>query len=177
MPQGVKDAGAQYAWFNQGKAAMSIDGAWYWAVLEDQGKTVVGNTKIYPIPTDTKAATGGVNNLIGISAKTPNYKEACDYLKFIADSKWGEIWTKTSRTIYATENSVPADFLKQNPWFEVYAKELPRAVPVAPPGLEIYYNDVQKIINTKVVEVLYNNKPVEQAMNEAQADVEKLMKK
>jgi hypothetical protein len=36
---------------------------------------------------------------------------------------------------------------------------------------------VQKVINAKLVEVLYNNKPVEQAMNEAQAEIEKVIKK
>lgn len=177
IPQGVKDAASQYAWFNQGKAAMSIDGAWYWAILEQDGKTVLPNTKIYPIPTDTQAATGGVNNLIGIAAKSPNYKVACEYIKSLATPQWAQLWVEKSRTIFPMQGSVSDGFLKANPWFDVYAKELKKAVPVAPPGLEIYYNDVQKVINTKLVEVLYNNKPVEQAMNEAQAEVEKIIKK
>ena len=177
MPKGVKDASAQYAWFNQGKAAMSIDGAWYWAVLESQAPEVMKNTKIYAIPTDNQKTTGGINNLIGISAKTPNYQQACEYLKFIADPKWGKVWVEKSRTIYPIEGSVTPDFLKANPWFDIFNKELAKSVAVAPPGLEIYYNDIQKIINDKLVEVLYNGKPVEQAMNEAQAAAEKLMKK
>ena len=177
IPQGVKDAASQYAWFNQGKAAMSIDGAWYWAILEQDGKTVLPNTKIYPIPTDTQAATGGVNNLIGIAAKSPNYKVACEYIKSLATPQWAQLWVEKSRTIFPMQGSVSDSVLKANPWFDVYAKELKKAVPVAPPGLEIYYNDVQKVINTKLVEVLYNNKPVEQAMNEAQAEVEKIIKK
>jgi multiple sugar transport system substrate-binding protein len=177
MPAGVKDASAQYAWFNQGKAAMSIDGAWYWAVLEGQAPEVIKNTKIYPIPTDNHAATGGINNLIGIAAKSPNTQAACEYLKFIADPTWGQVWTKSSRTIYPYEGSVPADFLQTNPWFSVFAQELPKAVPVAPPGLEVQYDAVQKIINTKLSDIFYNNKPVEQAMNEAQAEVEKLFAK
>jgi len=177
IPQGVKDAAAQYAWFNQGKAAMSIDGAWYWAVLEKDGPAVLPNTKIYPIPTDTQAATGGVNNLIGIAAKSPNYKVACEYIKSLTAPQWAQLWVEKSRTIFPMQGSVSDSFLKANPWFDVYAKELKKAVPVAPPGLEIYYNDVQKVINTKLVEVLYNNKPVEQAMNEAQAEVEKIIKK
>ncbi len=177
IPQGVKDAASQYAWFNQGKAAMSIDGAWYWAVLEQDGKAVLPNTKIYPIPTDTQAATGGVNNLIGIAAKSPNYKAACEYIKSLATPQWAQLWVEKSRTIFPMQGSVSDSFLKANPWFDVYAKELKKAVPVAPPGLEIYYNDVQKVINAKLVEVLYNNKPVEQAMNEAQAEIEKVIKK
>lgn len=177
IPQGVKDAGAQYAWFNQGKAAMSIDGAWYWAVLEKDGPAVLPNTKIYPIPTDTQAATGGVNNLIGIAAKSPNYKVACEYIKSLAQPQWAQLWVEKSRTIFPMQGSVSDSFVKANPWFDVFGKELKKAVPVAPPGLEIYYNDVQKVINAKLVEVLYNNKPVEQAMNEAQAEIEKVIKK
>lgn len=177
MPQGVKDAGAQYSWFNQGKAAMSIDGAWYWAVMEGQAPDLIkdNNVTVHPIPTDTQAATGGVNNLIGIAAKSANYKEACEYLKSIANTRWGEVWTSKSRTIYAYEGSVPSDFLTQNPWFKTFADNLPKAVPVAPPGLEIYYNDVQKVINTKLVEILYNNKPIQEALDEAQAEVEAIV--
>ena len=177
IPQGVKDAASQYAWFNQGKAAMSIDGAWYWAVLEKDGPAVLPNTKIYPIPTDTQAATGGVNNLIGIAAKSPNYKVACEYIKSLTAPQWAQLWVEKSRTIFPMQGSVSDSFVKANPWFDVFGKELKKAVPVAPPGLEIYYNDVQKVINTKLVEVLYNNKPVEQAMNEAQAEIEKVIKK
>jgi multiple sugar transport system substrate-binding protein len=177
MPKGVKDGGAQYSWFNQGKAAMSIDGAWYWAVMEQQAKDLLKDVEIYPIPTDNNATTGGVNNLIGIAAKSPYYKEACEYLKFIATKEWGQVWVKNSRTIFPIEGAVSDDFLKANPWFDIYAKELKRAIPVAPPGLEIYYNDVQKVINEKLVDVLYNNKPVKTAMDEAQAAVEALMQK
>src|SRR5579884_291675 len=60
MPKGVKDANAQYSYFNTGKAAMSIDGAWYIAVLKDQGPDVFKTTKILSIPTQTHATTGGV---------------------------------------------------------------------------------------------------------------------
>jgi hypothetical protein len=91
--------------------------------------------------------------------------------------QWAQLWVEKSRTIFPMQGSVSDSFLKANPWFDVYAKELKKAVPVAPPGLEIYYNDVQKVINAKLVEVLYNNKPVEQAMNEAQAEIEKVIKK
>ncbi len=177
MPKGVKDAGAQYSWFNQGKAAMSIDGAWYWAELEKNAKDVLKSVTIHAIPTDTKATTGGINNLIGIAAGTKNFKEACEYVKFIATPEWGQVWVKNSRTIFPIDGAVPADFIKENPWFDIYAKELKNAVPVAPPGLEIWYNDMQKIINTKLVDVLYNAKPVKQAMDEAQTEVEDLIKK
>jgi len=172
MPQGVADGGAQYSFFNSGNVAMSIDGAWYWAVLEGNAPDVLANVEIYPIPTDSGLPTGGVNNLIGISADTPNYDAACEYLKFIATSEWGQVWTANSRTINPVEGSVPEDFLADNPWFEVYAQELPRAVPVAIPGLEVYHNDMVRLINQYVVEVLYNNMPVEEAMTALQEDVE-----
>lgn len=175
MPQGVADGGAQYSFFNSGKVAMSIDGAWYWAVLAQNAPDVLANVEIYPLPTDTQAPTGGVNNLIGISATTSNYDAACEYLKFIATPEWGQVWTAASRTINAVEGSVPDDFLTDNPWFAVYAEELPRSVPVAIPGLEIYHNDMVRLVNQYVVEVLYNNRPVEEAMQALQEDVEEFI--
>ena len=175
MPQGVADGGAQYSYFNSGDVAMTIDGAWYWAALSDQAPDVLENVEIYPIPTDSGLPTGGVNNLIGIAADSPNYAAACEYLKFIADPEWGEIWTANSRTIFPYEGSVPEDFVTENPWFEVYANELPRAVPVAAPGLEVYHTDFVRMVNNKIVEILYDNKPVEQGMEELQQEFEEFL--
>lgn len=176
MPQGVADGGAQYSYFNSGNVAMSIDGAWYWAVLEQNAPQLLEHIEIHPIPTDSGLPTGGVNNLIGISTgPNTNYDAACEFLRFIATPEWGQVWTSSSRTINATAGSVPDDFLTDNPWFEVYAEELPRAVPVAIPGLEIYFNDIQRLVNQYVVDVLYNNRPVESAMQALQDDVEEYL--
>ncbi|MCC6801454.1 MAG: sugar ABC transporter substrate-binding protein [Anaerolineae bacterium] len=175
MPQGVADGGAQYSYFNSGKVAMSIDGAWYWSVLEQNAPDLIEHVEIYPMPTDTQIPTGGVNNLIGIAAGSPNYDTACEYLKFIATPEWGQVWTSRSRTAFTYEGSVTDEFLAENPWFSVFAQELPKAVPVAIPGLEIYHNDMVRLINNRLVEVLYDNKPVEQAMEELQADVDEFI--
>ncbi|MBC7809849.1 MAG: hypothetical protein H7175_01810, partial [Burkholderiales bacterium] len=112
--------------------------------------------------------TGGINNLIGIAAGSPNFDAACEYLKFIANPEWGQVWTANSRTIYAYAGSVPDAFLTENPWFQTFADELPNAVPVAAPGLEIYHTDFVRMVNDKVVEILYDDLPVEQAMQELQ---------
>jgi multiple sugar transport system substrate-binding protein len=175
MPQGVVDGGAQYSYFNSGKVAMTIDGSWYWAVMEQNAPDLLEDVEIYPIPTDTQLPTGGVNNLIGIASGSPNYDIACEYLKFIATPEWGQVWTENSRTINPIEGSVPESFLDDNPWFQVYADELPRAVPVAAPGLEIYHTDIVRLVNNRVVEVLYDNRPVEEAMADLQADVEEFL--
>lgn len=175
MPQGVADGGAQYSYFNSGNVAMTIDGSWYWAVLEQNAPEVLEHVEIYPIPTDTQLPTGGVNNLIGIAAGSPNYDAACEYIKFIATPEWGQVWTANSRTINPIEGSVPEDFITSNPWFQVYADELARAVPVAAPGQEIYHNDFVRLINNRVVEVLYDNRPVAEAMADLQADVEEFL--
>jgi ABC-type glycerol-3-phosphate transport system substrate-binding protein len=175
MPRGVTDAGAQYSWFNSGRVAMSIDGAWYWAVLAGQAPQVLEHVEIHPLPTDTQIPTGGVNNLIGIAAASPNYDLACEYLRFVATPEWAQVWTTHSRTANPYEGSVTDEFLAENPWFEVFADELPRAVPVAAPGLELIHNDVVRLVGAKGVEVLYDNKPVEQAMRELQSEIEEVL--
>jgi multiple sugar transport system substrate-binding protein len=177
MPKGVKDANGQYAYFNTGKAAMSIDGAWYIAVLKDQGPDVLKTTKILSIPTQTHASTGGVNNVIGI-AKASKYKDAAaEYLRFITDPQWAKLWTASSQTISAKAGAVTPEFLAQNPLFDIFNKDITKAVQLAPPGLETSYNAVQKIINDNVVSVLYDNKPAKDAMDQAQKQVEALIAK
>jgi multiple sugar transport system substrate-binding protein len=175
MPKGVKDANGQYSYFNSGKAAMSIDGAWYIAVLKDQGPDVFKTTKILSIPTQTHASTGGVNNVIGI-AKASKYKDvAAEYLKFITDPKWAQLWTTSSQTISARQGAVTPEFLQQNPLFDVFNKDIDKAVQLPPPGLETQYNAVQKIIDDTVVSVLYDNTPVQQALDDAQKQVAALV--
>lgn len=175
MPKGVKDANAQYSYYNTGKAAMSIDGAWYIAVLKDQGQDVFKTTKVLSIPTQTHASTGGVNNVIGI-ARASKYKDtAAEYLKFITDPKWAQLWTTTSQTISARQGAVTPEFLQQNPLFDTFNKDIDKAVQLPPPGLETQYNAVQKIINDSVVSVLYDNTPVQQALDNAQKQVEALV--
>jgi multiple sugar transport system substrate-binding protein len=177
MPKGVKDANGQYSYFNTGKAAMSIDGAWYIAVLKDQGPDVFKNTKVLSIPTQTHASTGGVNNVIGIS-KASKYKDvAAEYLRFITDVKWAQLWTASSQTISARAGAVTPEFLAQNPLFDIFNKDIVKATQLAPPGLETQYNAVQKTINDSVVQVLYDNKPAKEAMDQAQKQVEALVVK
>lgn len=177
MPKGVKDANGQYSYFNTGKAAMSIDGAWYIAVLKDQGPDVFKTTKILSIPTQTHASTGGVNNVIGI-ARASKYKPvAAEYLKFIAEPQWAQLWTTSSQTISARQGAVTPEFLQQNPLFDVFNKDIDKAVQLPPPGLETQYNAVQKIIDDSVVSVLYDNTPVQQALDNAQKQVEALVAK
>lgn len=175
MPQGVADGGAQYSFFNSGNVAMSIDGSWYWAVLNQNAPEVAENVEIFAIPTDTQAPTGGVNNLIGIAAGSPNFDVACEYLKSIATPEWAQLWTASSGTINALEGSVPQEFIDANPWFETFANELPAAIPVAIPGLEVYHNDMVRLVNNRIVEILYNNRPVAEAMADLQSDVEEFL--
>jgi multiple sugar transport system substrate-binding protein len=177
MPKGVKDANAQYAYFNSGKAAMSIDGAWYIAVLKDQGPDVFKTTKVLSIPTQTHATTGGINNVIGVARASKNKDAAVEYLKFITDLKWAQLWTTSSQTISARQGAVTPEFLQQNPLFDVFNKDIDKAVQLPPPGLETNYNAVQKIIDDSVVGVLYDNTPPQQAMDNAQNQVEALVAK
>jgi len=173
MPRGVDGAGSQYAFFNSGKVGMTIDGPWYWASMGSAAPEMQENVEIHPVPMGI--STGGPNNLIGIAANSPHFDIACEYIKSIATTEWGQVWTTSSGTINPIEDSVPAEFLEANPWFETFAEENNNYVPVAAPGLEIYHTDMITLINNKLAEVMYDSKPVEQAMQELQAEVEEYL--
>ena len=61
--------------------------------------------------------------------------------------------------------------------FDIFNKDITKATQLAPPGLETQYNAVQKTINDNVVQVLYDNKPSKEAMDQAQKQVEALVAK
>lgn len=175
MPQGVDGAPSQYAYFNSGNVAMTIDGPWYWASMGSAAPEMQENVEIHLIPTDSQRSTGGPNNLIGIAADSPNYDIACEYIKSIATTEWGQVWTSTSGTINPVEGSVTPEFIEANPWFTTFAEDLVNYVPVAAPGLEIYHGDMVNMINNKLVQVMYDDLPVEQAMQELQDEVEEYL--
>jgi len=175
MPQGVDGAPSQYAFFNSGRVGMTIDGPWFWASMGEAAPEMQDNVEIHPISTDSQRPTGGPNNLIGIAADSPHYDIACEYIKSIATPEWGQVWTNTSGTINPVEGAVTDTFLEENPWFATFAEDAPNYVPVAAPGLEIYHGDMVNMINNKLVEVMYDDKPVEQAMEELQQEVEEYL--
>ena len=175
MPQGVDGAPSQYAYFNSGNVAMTIDGPWYWASMGSAAPEMQENVEIHVLPTDSQSPTGGPNNLIGIAAESPHYDIACEYIKSIATTEWGQVWTSTSGTINPVEGSVTDEFIEANPWFTTFAEDLVNFVPVAAPGLEIYHGDMVNLINNKLVQVMYDNLPVEEAMQELQEEVEEYL--
>jgi len=179
MPKGVRDAGSQYAWFNNGRAAMSIDGSWYWAILVSQGTPdVIANVKVAHLPTPGHLSTGGVNNLIGVAVNSPHKAEAIAYLKYItSDPQWGRIWVSNSGTIFMRPGSVTPDYLRANPWFPVFNEDVVHAVQLPPPGLETNYTQIQETIDNRVAQILYENRPVKQTLDQAQADVEQLIRR
>ncbi|MBK8023114.1 MAG: sugar ABC transporter substrate-binding protein [Chloroflexi bacterium] len=175
MPQGVDGAPSQYAFFNSGKVGMTIDGPWYWAAMGSAAPEMQANSEIYTIPTDSGVSTGGPNNLVGIAAGSPHYDVACEYIKSIATTEWGQVWTTSSGTINPVEGAVSEDFLSANSWFQTFVDDASNWAPVAAPGLEIYHTSMVNMINNKLIEVMYNNKPVEQAMQELQEEVEEFL--
>lgn len=175
MPRGVDGAGAQWPYFNSGKVGMTIDGPWYWVNLGNASPEVQSTVTIHPLPTDSARPTGGPNNLVGIAAGGPNQELACEYIKSIATTEWGQVWTNNSGTINPIEGAVTESFLMDNPWFQTFADDGPKFVPVAAPGLEVYHSDIVRIINNRLVEVLYDDRPVEEAMADLQADVEEFL--
>jgi len=178
MPKGVRDAGTQYAVFNTGRAAMSIDGSWYWAVLVSQGAPdVIANVKVAHLPTPGHLSTGGVNNLIGVAANSPHKAEAIAYIKYItSDPQWGRLWVNSTGTIFLRPGSVTPDFLRANPWFPVFNEDVAHAVVIPPPGLETNFSQIQEIIVRRVSQILYDNLPIKPTLDQAQAEVEQLIK-
>ncbi len=175
MPQGVDGAGSQYAYFSSGKVAMTFDGPWYWAVMVEQNPDMADSVEIYRMPTDTQRPTGGPNNLIGIAADSDHYDIACEYIKSIATAEWGQVWTNNTRTIDPVEGAVSETFLADNPWIAPFVDDAPNYAPVAAPGLEIYHGDMVTMISNELVQVLYDNKPVEEALADLQKDVEEYL--
>ena len=68
-------------------------------------------------------------------------------------------------------------FLASNAWFKEFQVSADNyAVSIMPQGLELYGNEVLKIIADQVHRILYKNVSVSAALGEAQKKVKKLIK-
>ncbi len=161
--------------FWEGKVAMYPEGSWQWAAIEKANPGILKDVDFAPVPWPNQMSTGGAQNFMAIPQQAKHKDEAWKYLELIARPEWQRRYAELTQSIPGRLGTIDAAFLGKYPWFKPFLEGQKHVSPVSPPGLELVNEEFQKIVRDKVSEVLFKNRPVEQAMAEAQQDLERLV--
>jgi multiple sugar transport system substrate-binding protein len=161
--------------FWEGKVAMYPEGSWQWAAIQKANPTILKDVDFAPVPWPNRMSTGGAQNFLAIPRQARHKEEAWKYLELISRPEWQRRYAELAQSIPGRQGRIDAAFLAKYPWFKAFLEGQKSVSPVSPPGLELVNEEFQKIILDKVSEVLFRNRPVDQAMAEAQQDLERLV--
>ena len=159
------------------KLAMWIDGPWMVSRFEKNNPGAAGAIWAADNPWENKVAPGGAHYFFIVPTKASNKLGAAMYLKHTMNSDWHQRWVVHTGTPGGRKDGVPADYLKDNPWFQVYLTGMEKyGFSVTPEGFEENAIIFMKIVNNYLGQVLYENAPVQDAMKGLQKELEELKK-
>ena len=174
MPRDVDKSTYRQMWW-QGKVAVLFDGSWMmgFARAENPDITSKLGTALMPWPGHL---TASAFQIWSIPRGAANPEAAFKLIEFMQGPEWQTKMVSVTNTVSPRFGSLPEGYLDDNPWFHSFQEASDKyAVSIMPEGLEAYGNEILKIIADKIEEILYRDAPIEEALNEAQAEVEALL--
>ena len=174
MPRDVDKSTYRQMWW-QGKVAVLFDGSWMmgFARAENPDITSKLGTALMPWPGHL---TASAFQIWSIPRGAANPEAAFKLIEFMQGPEWQTKMVSITNTVSPRFGSLPVGYLDENPWFHSFQEASDKyAVSIMPEGLEAYGNEILKIIADKIEEILYRDAPIEEALNEAQAEVEDLL--
>lgn len=156
-----------------GKIAMLVDGPYYFDWVREESEQAFKELDSAPIFFPNKAVrTYTVYQCVSKGSK--NKAIAAKFLEFMLKPEIQEQFVPRVKQVPAVKGSTPANWVKNNPWYHGY--EEVKHASVVPEGLELYTEDMKKLIARYVGDVFVSDKPVKQALDECQAAMIELLK-
>ena len=174
MPRDVDKSTYRQMWW-QGKVAVLFDGSWMMAFARNENPDIVSKLRTAHMPWAGRR-TAAAFQIWSIPRGAANPEAAFKLIEFMQNPEWQAEMVEITNTVSPRFGSLPDGYLDANPWFETFqeASDL-HAVSIMPEGLEAYGNEILKIIADKIEEILYRDAPIEEALAEAQTEVEALI--
>lgn len=169
-PKGMDKSTYRQMWW-VGKVATLIDGSWMWGFAEAENPAILKDltTALTPFPGHRNE---GSYQSMSISKASKHKEEAWKFFEFFASQEWQIKQVEMTKCVTPARGSATPEFLVRNPWFKNFAMSMDTTISVLPPGLGPYCMEVMKIIADNVEDVLFTDKPVEEAMNSCQQELE-----
>jgi len=173
-PKGT-DAATYRRMFAQGKLAMEIDNGGVAANLATEGKGIEMGAAPSPFPHREQTM---ILASITLNANSKHQDAAAAFLKWMLGAKpQAELQQIHGASSVAIAVPRSAEEEKKWPWINVYDQQTQYSVPPLPQGLETKSPEIQQVVVQQVIKVLQNGVDPQQAMDEAQKKVERLVSK
>jgi ABC-type glycerol-3-phosphate transport system substrate-binding protein len=160
--------------FAEGQVGFMIDGPWVLTLVKGNNPDLYPSVGYAVSPTPTHAAiTGGA--FYAIPKDSPNFDDACEYLKVINTADNQREWLEGLVQIPGTSVAPGDDFLGENPWVETMvevAANYPGGLGYAPPGYQVQAAEFRQIVVDHVAQIWAGQATVDEALDELQAALE-----
>lgn len=154
-----------------GTYAMEVDGPWR-ATMAQAANLDLGAVKLPAGSAGSSSVLGGEDFMMFKTSDAAHQDAAWKFIKFMAGKDAQVAMAKVGQMPVNKEALTDPEALKAMPLLPVFADALKtaRARPVTPK-----WGDMENIITTKVAEAITGQKPVQKALDEAAAEIDKLI--
>ncbi|WP_433502794.1 ABC transporter substrate-binding protein [Pseudonocardia halophobica] len=155
--------------FWENKLAMMIDNAAVPANLLGENPNL--QLEVVPVPFPTKSTVIiPIFTVQNVDTKQP--EQSGKFLNyFLSQPVQDQLTTATRGNILATSTAPPQDLLAASPWLKTFSDGTKDAVLALPTGFETNAAEFRTTVLREVDQVITNGKPVQQALDDAQAAV------
>ncbi len=174
MMETQKELDAQFA---RGAIGFWISGAWLMEKIRNENPALLYGVALMPQPSaqsGTRASFAG-GEYLAVANASPQKDAALAFIRFLADGKNAITFCRAvAEAGYpADKNYITDSAFAMDPMRKVFTAQLQqsRMTPVIPQWL-----DIEKIIEDEIVEAMYGNKTAEEALNDAQKEIEDILK-
>jgi len=171
IPRGAPEDD-QRALFANGTSAMEIDGNWQIPFVASVDPARAEKIVAAPLPWEGSTATGGPNIAVGVHAGSPNKDAAIEFIELLASEEIIGQFTDYASNIPLIEGAVSEETLAERPYLQASIDAIGSAVPIAPEGFEDQVSVFEEIVVAAIVKCLQSGVPAQEALDEAQAELE-----
>lgn len=140
--------------FVNGKVGMYAAGPFMAAVTKAGNEVTYKNLVTEPLPLGPgKPIT--VTSFLAIPKGSKSKEDTAKLLVMLLQPHWQERLVELASVIPGRKDMVPAEYLKDNPWFATFNDLAASAVSYAPEGVEQYGSDVIALIGKRVEALLF----------------------
>ncbi|MGE5606320.1 MAG: ABC transporter substrate-binding protein [Bacteroidota bacterium] len=162
--------------FADGKIAMINDGAYQFGIIDGfyPGKSKEFDAIRPPFPGNRILFD---QNFVAMNKNSKNKKEAAKFIEWWIRSDNQLEYNTYGLHIGTTKVQFPKKWLEDRPYYKAYMDPSLIPMPTVVVGYEAETEQIRRILVNHVADVIYKNKPVEDALNDAQKEIMGIIKK
>ena len=174
MPKDVDKSTYRSMWW-EGKVGVLFDGSWMMSFAKSNNPEIVPSLGTAQMPWPSRL-TASAFQVWSIPEGASHPDEAWKFIEFMQSFEMQVKMINMTGCVSPRKGAMSKKFVESNPWFENFQLSADKyAVSIMPQGLELYGNEVLKIIADQVQQILYRDTDVASALAVAQKKVEKLV--